>query len=250
MNENSFEKDIQKLTVRKANSMIQKSKMNLSLFEQRIINYMIAKIKPDDKTLDYITIDYNEFCKICRVNYNTNFVYVKQIVKKLYDKSWELFDGKNYVPIKWLDDYIISEKAVKLKFHFRMQAFLIDVRKNFTETELFYYFQFQNKYSSVLYDYFFSYRNLTFKANNNKFEKTLTIDEFREKIGLDVPDKNGKLKYPFFKDLRVNVLEPCIDEINLITNLNVECNFIKKGRKIDSIKFIIALKDVSERIIL
>lgn len=250
MNKSDFERDINKLIVSKSNRLIQTSKINLSLFEQRIINYMIAKIKPSDENFDYIHINYNEFCRICGVEYNTNFTYVKQIVKKLYDKSWELFDGNNYVPIKWLDDYKVNQNDIYLKFHFRMKEFLLGLRNNFTETELFYYFQFSNKYSPIFYDYFFSYRNLVLKIDSEEFERIWSIDELRNKIGLNIPNNKGKFKYPLFKDIRVNILEPCINEINEITNLQIKYEIIKKGKKVEAIKFIIKLKDISERVFL
>lgn len=80
------------------------------------------------------------------------------------------------------------------------------------------------------------------------FERELTIEELRDKLGLNIPNSKGNIKYPLFKDLRVNILEPCLFEINNITDITVEYEAIKKSRKVDRIKFIIKPRNILERI--
>ena len=237
------------LAVVKSNKLVQKSKINLSLTEQRIINYMIASIRPTDTSFDYITIDYKHFCEISGAA-DTNFTRIKQIVKTLYDKSWEVFDGTHYVPIKWLEDYKINPNEIQLKFHFRMGELLLNLLQNgnFTQTELWCYFQFRNKYTPIFYDYFRSYINLTVRNNVPSIERTLELNELRDKLGLNSKDKNGKPKYPLFKDIRVNIIEPCLQELNTYTDLRVSYDTIKTGKRVDAVVFKIVPKDYVERL--
>lgn len=242
--------ETKKHAVAKSNKLVQQSKINLSLAEQRIINYMISTIKPTDTEFDYIRINYKHFCEISGVT-DTNFTHIKKIVKSLADNSWEVFDGEYYVPIRWLADYKINTHEVLLLFHHRMADLLLNLIQNgnFTQTELWCYFQFQNKYTPIFYDYFRSYINLTIRNNTPSIERTLPLEELRNKLGLHIPNKKtGKLKYPLFKDIRVNVLDPCVQELNTYTDLNVSYTTIKNGKKVEAITFKITPKEYNERL--
>lgn len=241
--------ETQNHAVVKSNRLVQKSKITLSLVEQRIINYMISTIKPTDTEFDYIRMDYKHFCEISGVK-DTNFTRIKKIVKDLYDKSWEVFDGEYYVPIRWLGDYKISTHEVLLLFHRRMSDLLLNLIQygNFTQTELWCYFQFKNKYTPIFYDYFRSYINLTVRNTPPVIERRLSVEELRGKLGLETPNNKGKLKYPLFKDLRVNVLDPCMQELNLYTDMLVTYDIMKSGRKTDIIIFHISPKPFHERL--
>lgn len=240
---NIVKQETEDYVVVKSNKLIQESKINLSIYEQRIINYMISKILPDDAAFDYITFDYKDFCRMCNIK-DTNLSYVKHLVKNLYDKSVIVFDGTHYVPFKWLEDFKINQTEILLLFHKRMEDFLLHLRDRgkYTQSELLYYLQFTSRYTPIFYDYFKSYINLTFRNRERKIERILKINEIREKLLLEN-------KYPLFKDLRVNVIEPSMKEINETTDLHIDFEYIKKGRKVDSIKFSISVRDISKRML-
>lgn len=232
--------------VAKSNKLVQQSKINLSICEQRIVNYMISKIMANDKEFTFIEFDYNDFCRLCNIK-STNFSYIRQLVKNFYDKSWQVYDGTHYVPVKWIDDYKINTNEILLKFHHRMEEFLLNLKErgNYTQTELLTYLNFKNRYSPILYDYCRSFVNLTFKNKEKTIERVLTLTELRDKLGLN--ETENKNKYPYFKDFRVRVLEPCVNEINKYTDINIEYEPIKKSRKVDSIKLTIQIRGILER---
>ena len=64
---------------------------------------------------------------------------------------------------------------------------------------------------------------------------------------MGLSEKENKNKYPNFKDLRVRVLEPCIEEINQYTDIHIEYELIKRSRKIESIRLTIEIRDIIER---
>lgn len=229
-------KDTENYIVAKSNKLIQQSKISLTLYEQRIINYMISKILADDTEFKFIEIDYTDFCRLCNLK-ETNLTYTKRVIKTLADKSW--YFGK--ILIRWIGEAEVDSESILLKFHPKMEQFLLQLKQtgNYTQTELLHYLQFTSRYSPILYDYFKSYINLTFDKKNKSFEIVLKLTEIREKLLLEN-------KYPLFKDFRVYVIEPSITEINKTTDLHVECEYIKKSRKVDSIKFTISNKDTVE----
>lgn len=232
--------------VAKSNQLVQQSKINLSIYEQRIINYMISKIVADDTDFNFIELDYNDFCRLCNIK-DTNLTYVKRVIKSLADKSWWWFDGEKDILIRWIGEAELTPEEVRLRFHPKMENFLLNLKEsgNYTQTELLTYLNFKNKYSPILYDYCRSFVNLTFKNKEKTIERVLTLSELRGKLGLN--EKENQNKYPFFKDLRVYVLEPCIEEVNKYTDIHIEYEPIKKSRRVESIKLTIQIRDIMER---
>jgi hypothetical protein len=51
----------------KHNRLIQKSRHNLSLQEQKIILYLVSKIKPEDTKLKQYEFRLSEFCRVCGI---------------------------------------------------------------------------------------------------------------------------------------------------------------------------------------
>ena len=89
----------------KSNDLIQKSRFQLSVQEQKIILYIISKIKPNDKDLSLQDIKITEFCKICGIDYDNgkNYKNVKDTIKTLADKSlWLTLDNGYDVLLRWI----------------------------------------------------------------------------------------------------------------------------------------------------
>ena len=241
-----IEKDTGDYIVAKSNQLVQHSKINLSIYEQRTINYMISKIMADDKEFNYIEFDYSDFCRLCNIK-DTNLTYIKRVIKNLADKSWWWFDGEKDILIRWIGEAELTPEAVRLRFHPKMEHFLLNLKEsgNYTQTELLTYLNFKNRYSPILYDYCRSFINLTFRNKEKTIERVLTLTELRDKLGLN--EKENKGKYPYFKDFRVRVLDPCIEEINQYTDIHIEYEPIKKSRRVESIKLTIQIRDIKER---
>ena len=80
----------------KGNELIQKSRFELSLQEQKTIAYICSMIKPID-TLDRINrvpfqLEYEfsirDYCKVCGIDYNNgkNYTDIKNTLKQLRDQ--------------------------------------------------------------------------------------------------------------------------------------------------------------------
>lgn len=242
-----IEKDTGDYAVVKSNQLVQQSKINLSIYEQRTINFLISKILADDTAFEFIEFDYNDFCRLCGIK-STNRSYIKKVIKTLCDKSWWLTGGEKDILIRWIGEAELTSDTIRLKFHPQMEQFLLNLKERggYTQTELLTYLNFKNKYSPILYDYCRSYLNLTFKNKMHAIERTLTIDELRGKLGLNEPENQHK--YHYFKDLRTYVLEPAIAEINDYADIHIEYEPIKKSRRVDKIRLIIEVRDLQERL--
>lgn len=134
----------------KSNDLIQKARFDLNAQQQKIIYWLISKIQPNDtelKTLDFKLID---FCKICGINYDsgTNYKQIKDAIKKLADKSvWIKTDTGSETLIRWIEKSVITNGLVKLKIDEDMKPFLINLKQQFTQFELYNVLPMKGKYS-------------------------------------------------------------------------------------------------------
>lgn len=228
--------------VTKNNDLIQKSRYSLTLQEQRIINFIVAHIKPEDTDINqYFEFSIVNFCKICGIE-STNNTYLRKIIKKLYDRpSIEHFDGEKYTPYRWIGDYEIIPKSstIRIQIHHRMRGFLMELKRNFTSSELSLCLLFSNSYSFHLYELFRSIIGTAYFRNAMIVEYCISVDEFREKLVLEK-------KYKNFNDLKRFVLDPALKEINELSDLQILTRWIYKGKKIDELIFTISFIDPDE----
>lgn len=243
--------------IKKANDIIRQSQFSLSLVESRIVGYMLANTDQSLKKFSYIQFRTKDFCNACGIS-KSNPQYVKNVIKRLYNKSivvrMKRVDANqnvlsdSYVPIKILDDFEVEGKDgyVALKFHDRLAPYFLALQKNFTMYYFGYSVFFKSKYSMPLYELLRSYANLTNVANGTHgkpFRYRISMDNFRELMGLQ-----AKLQY--FADLKRRVLDICVEEINQYTDVNVSMECEKYGRAVQFLVFSITLKTNDERMII
>jgi len=231
-----------KQKVVKHNDLIQKARYNLSTQEQKIILYLISKIKPEDTDLHLYEFDIKEFCEICGIDETSgkNYTHLKETIRTLSNKSnWAIIqkDGEECETLlRWIEKpYIYSQKGIiKIRLDNDMKPFLVELKRNFTTYELDYILGMKSKYSLRLYELFKSY----------EFMSKCTYSIEKLKIMLSVE------KYENFKDFRNRVLEPALREINLYSDIKVTAKAEKKGNKYDKITFEIKEKNASEQFLI
>ena len=228
----------------KSNELIQRSKISLTLTHQRLINYAISLIDRTKESIDYIEIDTRKLAKILQVSEN-NFTFFRTEIKKIKDlPSLEIFIDGKYVPLCWLDDYEIipHEQTVRVLFGKRLAPYLINLRKNFTQSQLKVYLSFKYIYSSILYDILKSVAAFNFsKTKNYIHQYNIKLDDLREKLGIKQDS------YKNFSDFRRFVLIPSLEEISKHSDIVADYTIEKKGRRVENIIFTVQFKSPMER---
>ena len=229
----------------KSNELIQKSKISLTLTQQRLINYAISLIDRSKESIDYIDIDTRKLAKVLQVSEH-NFTFFRAEIKKIKDsESIEIFINGRYAPLCWLDDYevIPQEQTIRIWFGKRIKPYLINLRKNFTQSQLKVYLSFKCVYSSIIYDLLKSIAAFNFsKTKDYIYQYNIELDDLREKLGIK------KDSYKNFSDFRRFVLLPSLEEISKHSDIVAYYDIIKKGRKVNEIIFTVQLKSPAERI--
>lgn len=241
---NNHKRETQLSTVReykvvKANDFIQKTRYNLSTQEQKIILYLITKIKPEDSEFQLYEFKIKEFCTICGIDDNNgkNYANLKNTIKKLADKSfWITIDEKGTETLfRWIDRPYINVKSgtIKIKLDELMKPYLLQLQTRFTEFSLYYTLAMKSQYSIRLYELLRSFENLG--------GWTFTIDELKKRLYAETYDR-----YPDFKR---KVIDIAMREINNFSDISVTYELEKQGRKYHRIRFIVKLKkDLKDRL--
>lgn len=210
----------------KANDLITKSRYSLSFQQQKILLYFISRIKPTDEERTVYELSIKEFSKVCGYDEYNGYYYqsIKADIKKLCDaSSWiETEPGKEEL-FRWIDRAEINRNSgtIKISFHYTVSQYLFALSEQYTQYSLYNALCLSHKYSIRLYEYLYSMRY--------KGQFMVSIDELKKRI-----DAERYTKISHFKD---RVLEPAIEEIDTMTDLKVEYDYIRTGRQITHIIF-------------
>ncbi|MCL1882954.1 MAG: replication initiation protein [Defluviitaleaceae bacterium] len=221
----------------KRNDLIQKSRHQLDLQEQKIIMYMISKIKPNDKEFMEQVFSIAEFCRLCGLDEDNggNYAYIKNTLKNLSDRSiWVTLEDGSETIFRWLNDVTINKRSgfIKLKHDEKLKPYLLDLQENFTQYNLIYTLAMRSQYSTRLYELLKSYQYKKYVI--------FDIEELKRLLFAET--------YKHGKDFRKRVLDTAVREINKLADIWVTFELVKEGRKFSEVRFDITQKDVGERL--
>lgn len=227
----------------KHNDLVQKSRFELSLVEQKTINFLVSLIPPKTSITDIQPLEYEfniqDYCKICGIDYESgrNYKIVRDTLRELCKKDAivTLPDGTE-TRVTWVNKFWTNKgKGVaKIRFDEDMAPYLFELCENTTRFELLNVLPMKSKYSVRIYEICRSWCGLK--------SHTYSIDELRTL--LMIPE-NELVRYP---DFRRYVLEIAQKEINEHTDLNVYFEPITKGRKVVQIRLHIKQKTNIEKL--
>jgi plasmid replication initiation protein len=222
----------------KSNDLIQKARFTLSLQEQKIILYLISKIKPGDDDFIHQTFSVVDFCMNCGIDHDSggNYKAIKDTIKALSDKSvWLTLESGTETLVRWINKAWINKNSglIKMRLDDDMKPYLLQLSANFTQYELLYTLAMRSQYSVRLYELLKSYEY--------KHTWTFDIDELKRLLSAE--------NYTLFGDFKRKVLDISMREINDLSDIVVSYEIIKEVRKFVKIKFTIKIKkDTDERI--
>jgi len=222
----------------KANELIQKSRFQLTLQEQKLVLFLISRIIPEDKELHEYTFSISAFCDVCGIDSASggNYHNIKKTIKALADKSiWiQQDDGKESI-FRWIADAIMQRQSgqITVILHEKLKPYLLQIRDKFTQYALLYILAMKGKYSVRMYELLKSYEYLHIKV--------FDIDELRKLLMAE--------KYTRYADFKRNVLDISMREINDFSDMNVNYDVLQNGRKYAKLKFHIKTKkEIDDRI--
>lgn len=246
--------------VSKSNQIVQKSRYDFTLAEQRTIAFICSKIKPIE-ALDRakgtpFQLEYEfsilDYVRTCGLQDNGKlYEEVKATLKNLSDKSmWLQQEDGSEVLVRWLAKVRTNKRSgiAKIKIDEDLAPYLFDLQSKFLSYGLKNILNMKSQYSIRIYELLKSYYDMKVGQTDRrewqdkaykpkKISWTVDLEEFKKLLMVDTIKS-----YANFKDLRRYVLEKAQNEINELTDINVYFEPITKGRKVIKLKIDIVAK--------
>ena len=241
-------KELEITLVRQSNELVQEGSYELrELQEQRILLYLISRIKPEDTEFQAVTLNKSEFCRIAGLNTTGGSVLadIDKAIARLYDANLT-FRGSRWIPkadgsgskfMKWIS---APEKNSRGQYVLQispdMAPYLLELRRNYTTLELAWLLQFRGTYTIRAYTYLKSrhYDKL------HPYSFKIPVAELREVVGAAV--------YPKWRDFERRALAPAFAEINGKSDMLAEYEAVYTKNKVTDLQITIRTKDTMERL--
>lgn len=210
------------------------SATQLKLFEMAVSCIDTSVPKPSRE----ITMNKQDIFNLFEYSNNDRYVVFQRHIKELQKQSVTI-DGANgkkrslvLVPtVEWSTDN--DDSKVVFKFNEDIMPYLIELQDHFTQYEILELQGMSSQYSIILFKYLVMEHNKRIGKDPHKesgyVRFVMSVDELRNVTATEK-------KYSVWKDLRVRVIEPAMNEINAVReNDTGKTNFLakyelKKGR--------------------
>lgn len=220
------------MSVYKRDDMIQKSRFELTVQEQRCILYAISKIKPDDHVFQEYTFELKDFYILCGLQ-KESYTELKNTLLELKKKSWWMSTGDGEEStVSWFNKVRTNQRSgkVTIRFDDDMMPYLLQLAEQgtfYTSYNLRYVLPMKSQFSPRLYELLKSYQK------NNR-EWFFDLEELKYCMNCQ--------NYKRWPDFRRFALEPAIKEINEFTDINIAYDVQKEGKKVTRVVFYMANK--------
>ena len=209
------------------------SKYKLSPAEIKFVMLSISKIDSvkDLNFRDEYIIPISEISTAFQTeqNYKQLRAFAKSLMSKPVtietEGGWEIYNFFSRVK------YVEGEGAFRVQMHKELKPYLLELQKNFVQTDLKYIMHMTSQYAVRLYQ--------LLKQHQKLGGRDFILAELQDT--LQIP----KSMY-IFNNFKTKVLDIAIEQINLSTDLKVKYDVKKIGRKVNEICFSIKTKAKSE----
>lgn len=212
-------------------------KQNYTIQEQRTVLWVISEIHKEDYFNGQyknksIRISSQKYAEIMGISVKNVYRDAKEIGERLMSKVLKLETEKGWEMFHWFSsmEYIKTEAVIDVVVSNKVIPHIIDLKSNFTKFKLNNILFLNSSYAIKLYQILAQFKSLGVR--------TIQLDDLRSMLGIEL------LKtYQLYGKIKSKILEISKKEINKNTDLTISYIEIKKGRKVDSIKFTITDKN-------
>lgn len=216
---------------------------SLGLLQRKIANSLLFNAYDDLMIKDEYTISIKTLCTL--IGYDSNdYKTVKAALMKLLSTvlEWNLVDrdaddGSEI----WNASSIIADASIKgavctYSYSKRMKE-LLYMPEMYGRINMSVQAKFQSSYGLALYENCIRYKNLNFTP-------WMEWSLFRKLMGVD------EKKYIIFRDFKKRVLDKATQEVNQLSDIDVEPELVKESGKVVSIRFKLKKKKSQEGLLL
>ena len=225
-------KDKQDILLATQHNQLIESRYQLTLQEKRLLLFLISKIDLSDKDFLSQTFAIKDLAALIGGNNNRIYQQMPAITRKLMSRVIEIYDAgrEKLVQLQWVTktSYYYGKGEVTLCLSRDLAPYLLELKRCFTTMRLDILFSLHSIYAVRIYELLKQYEKIG--------SRTFDIEELKKKLSL----QDGE--YQLYGHLKSKILLVAQREINEKTDLLVEFQEIKEGRKIKQICFNIKTK--------
>lgn len=217
----------------KDNALINAS-YSLDVSEQRLILLAIVAQRKQQTEVNNdseIIIAASDYAEMFSVDKQTAYEALRKVSNSLMKKNFSYVQFKESgaherTLANWVDyiTYIDRKALIRLRFGSKVVPLITDLAKRFTSYEIEQVREFTSSYAIRLYELVISWEA--------KMETpVIPIEDFRMRMGVDPG------QYTLLSNFKSRVLTPAIEQINEHSDIEVEYEQHKQGRKIIGLSF-------------
>ena len=211
------------LTVVKANSLIEAS-YRLTLDEMRLLALTIGTMNPksDQQVFEFSVSEFvNQFPE---VNADRAYTQIKSAIERISERWVKTEDERHVTKFRWVSSqtYFKKEGRFKIALTNEIMPYLTQLKGQFTQYQLNHISGFTSVHTMRFYELLTQYKRVG--------QRYITIEDLKKWLQLED-------KYNLWAELQRWVIKPSLNEINEKSDLFVEYEPIKRGRKIIGVEF-------------
>ena len=215
-------------TLKQSNRLVV-ARYKLTKYEQRMMIAVCSQLKKNANEFETIKLQIKDLAEFCKFKGEDEYRKVHSVMLKLMSRTLQIQkdNGKWYIT-HWLQsaDYL-DNGTIEFQIDQRLKPELLQLKSAYLETKTAPLMEFKSDYSTRLY---FILSKMT-KIKEFDYELSFFVDRFQ--LGET---------YLKISNLKNRVLEPAIAEINEKSDIKIEHQYLKVGRTIKKIHFIVTLK--------
>ena len=206
------------------------------LSELRFLAYCLAYYNSKEQKNRRVTARVTDLCTFFPMHESSAYRVIKQVIISLGKKPAEFQIAKKRCLYHWFSGLEYETDAGEFTFCIspEMEPYLLGLAGNFTQWRLGDVYQFKAASTWKLYENLAQWKQLR--------KWVVNLDELRLRLGVAG-------KYPRWNSLRQFLIDPAVEEINAVSDLRVEYQQEKRGRRIGGLVFLIDKKLKDENII-
>ncbi len=206
--------------------------------QQDLLFFIISKLSKEQKTGTY-SLNIRELSNLTGKKYNPS--YLRKATEGMGSRVFEVFMEKSYKQV-WMFqqvEYLLGQGIIEFELSKHILPYLFDLKENFTSYELAAALRLSSKYAKRVYQLCSQWKD---KGETKKYD----LQDFKKMLGLF--DEKGNEKMKQIKELRENVLDVAVKQINEHTELHITYTLEKQGRSFKTIIFTVKPQALAETI--
>jgi plasmid replication initiation protein len=216
-------------------NLITNARYEMSALEMDIFFILLSKLKKDDAPKTLYRIYVKEVEDI--TNRSWNYQQFREATERFGSRVFEIDITADRFLQLWMlasVEYHFGEGYFELEISEKARPYLIELKENFTVYDLYSALSLTSKYAKRIYQLASQWKDIG--------RKTFLLEDIKEMLHLKDPKGKEPEQYKQIVEFKKYVLEVAKDQINRLTDIELDYRLLKKGRSFKSIEFLIKVK--------